>query len=55
MMLEMQSAAGNQCNFKNGTADTRSELNQEEIFQLNREGISYYDSRPNVSVLLNPI
>ena len=43
-MLEKQSAAGNQSNFKNGTADTGSELSQEEKFQLIREGISYYDS-----------
>ena len=43
-MLEKQSAAGNQSNFKNGTADTGSELSQEEIYQLIREGISYYDS-----------
>ena len=43
-MLEKQSAAGNQSNFKNGTADTGSELSQEEILQLIREGISYYDS-----------
>ncbi len=43
-MLEKQSAAGNQSDFKNGTADTGSELNQEEIYQLIREGISYYDS-----------
>ena len=43
-MLEKQSAAGNQSNFKNGTADTVSELSQEEIYQLIREGISYYDS-----------
>ena len=43
-MLEKQNAAGNQSDFKNGTADTGSELNQEEIFQLIREGISYYDS-----------
>ena len=28
----------------NGTADTGSELSQEEIYQLIREGISYYDS-----------
>ena len=43
-MLEKQSAAGNQSNFKNGTADTGSELSREEIYQLIREGISYYDS-----------
>ncbi len=43
-MLEKQSAAGNQSDFKNGTADTGSELSQEEIYQLIREGISYYDS-----------
>ena len=43
-MLEKQSAAGNQSNFKNGTTDTGSELSQEEIYQLIREGISYYDS-----------
>ena len=43
-MLEKQSAAGNQSDFKNGTIDTGSELSQEEIYQLIREGISYYDS-----------
>ena len=43
-MLEKQSAAGNQSDFKNGTEDTGSELSQEEIYQLIREGISYYDS-----------
>ena len=43
-MLEKQSAAGDQSNFKNGTADTGSELSQEELYQLIREGISYYDS-----------
>jgi hypothetical protein len=43
-MLEKQSAAGNQSNFKNGTADTTSELSQEEQYQLIREGITYYDS-----------
>ena len=43
-MLEKQSAAGNQSDFKNGTADTGSELSQEELYQLIREGISYYDS-----------
>ena len=43
-MLEKQSAVGNQSNFKNGTADTGSELSQEELYQLIREGISYYDS-----------
>lgn len=43
-MLEKQSAFGNQSNFKNGIANTASELSQEEKFQLIREGISYYDS-----------
>ena len=43
-MLEKQSAAGNQSDFKNGTADTGSELSQEEQYQLIREGITYYDS-----------
>ncbi len=43
-MLEKQSVDGNKSNVKNGTADTGSELSQEEIYQLIREGISYYDS-----------
>ena len=43
-MIEKQSEAGNQSNSKNGTADNGSELSQEEIYQLIREGISYYDS-----------
>ena len=50
-MLEKQSAVGNRSNFKNGTTDTGSELSQEEIYQLIREGISYYD---NLSCYLYP-
>ena len=43
-MLEKQSTAENLSKLKNGTADTESELSQEEKYELIREGISYYDS-----------
>ncbi|MXV77760.1 hypothetical protein F4X73_15525 [Candidatus Poribacteria bacterium] len=43
-MLEEQSASEHQSHLKNGTAGAGSELSQEEIYQLIREGISYYDS-----------
>ena len=42
--LEKQNASKNKSGMKNGTADTGSELSQEELYQLIREGISYYDS-----------
>ena len=42
--LEEQSRSQNGVNTDGGTGDSTSKLTQDEMFQLVREGVSYYDS-----------